>query len=239
MLEFKFFMEEADILFADERLSRSNFDQVEMDSVLDKLYQCLDYKDIQGAQYSLDLLFSYFKAKGSYSSLYVKFICSEIMKKVVLKELHTGFLEINDYLDRISRVDSLLDLRELIFTLIATINPEKGDKVKQDSTHKLIRTIKELIEKEYSQDISLDSIAETVYLSPSYLSYLFKKETGLSLIRYITQVRMEKAVELLTSTNMKIVDIYEQLGFRSATYFIQTFRHMYGVTPAKFREGSS
>jgi two-component system response regulator YesN len=238
MLEFKFFMDDYAILFADEQFEQANFDEIELNPILDKVYQCLEYHDLQGAKYSIELLFSYLKTKGQFSSLYTKFICSEIMKKVVTRENKHEFAEINDYLDKISKTISLHELKDIMFTIFSLIETNEGMKTKDDSNLKLIRTIKDLIEEEYSQDLSLEGIAEKVYLTPSYLSYLFKKETGQSLIRYITQVRMEKAVELLTDTNMKIVEMYTKLGYRSSTYFIQTFRHYYGVTPAKFREAS-
>ncbi len=238
ILEFKFFMEDHAILFADEQFNQASFDEIELNPIIEKLYQCLDYNDIQGAKYSIELLFSYLKTKGQFSSLYTKFLCSEIMNRVLSKEHRNGFSEINEYLDKISKSSSLHDLKEHMFDVFTLIESNIGSKVKNDSNHKLIRSIKQLIEEEYSQDLSLEGIAEKVYLTPSYLSYLFKKETGQSLIRYITQVRMEKAVELLRDTNMKIVDIYQKLGYRSSNYFIQTFRHHYGVTPAKFREAS-
>lgn len=239
MLEFKFFMEDQAILFSDEQFTQASFDEIELNQILEKVYQCLEYNDIEGAKYSVELLFSYLKTKGQFSSLYTKFICSEIMKKVVTRENKHEFAEMNEYLDKIYRTVSLHDLKDFMFAIFDQIEISTEMKAKDDSNLKLIRTIRELIGKEYGQDLSLEGIAERVYLTPSYLSYLFKKETGQSLIRYITQVRMEKAALLLTDTNMKIVDMYTLLGYRSSTYFIQTFRNHYGVTPAKFRESSS
>ncbi|CAM4227374.1 two-component system response regulator YesN [Paenibacillus endophyticus] len=239
MLEFRFFMEDQAILFSDEQFAQANFNDIELNQILEKVYQCLEYNDIEVAKYSLELLFSYLKTKGQFSSLYTKFICSEIMKKAVTRDNKLEFTEMNVYLDSIYRTVSLHDLKDFMFAIFDKIEISTEMKAKDDSNLKLIRTIRELIEKEYGEDLSLEGIAERVYLTPSYLSYLFKKETGQSLIRYITQVRMEKAALLLTESNMKIVDMYTLLGYRSSTYFIQTFRNYYGVTPAKFRESSS
>src|SRR5690606_35892298 len=182
------------------------------------------------------LLFTYLKTKGHFSSLYTKFLCSEIMSKVLVKEHKSSLPAINDYLDKISRCSSLHDLKDLMFAIIDMIEANAGSSAKAESANKIIEQIKQLIEENYEQDLSLEGIAQKVYLTPSYLSYLFKKETGQSLIRYITQVRMDKAVELLRDTNIKIVDICKMLGYRSSNYFIQSFRQHYGVTPAKYRE---
>ena len=79
-------------------------------------------------------------------------------------------------------------------------------------------------------------LADMVYLAPSYLSSLFKKETGQNLSKYIKQYRMEKAKELLTGTNMKIVNISEQVGYPNVSYFVQSFREYFGISPQKFRD---
>ena len=63
-----------------------------------------------------------------------------------------------------------------------------------------------------------------------------KKETGQNLSKYIKQYRMEKAKELLTGTNMKIVNISEQVGYPNVSYFVQSFREYFGVSPQKFRD---
>ncbi|MFD2876829.1 helix-turn-helix transcriptional regulator [Paenibacillus rhizoplanae] len=125
----------------------------------------------------------------------------------------------NHYLEQIHKTVSLQDLKDHMFAILSLMESVSGASPKKAANLKLIRTITDVIDKEYDQDLSLEGIAERVYLTPSYLSYLFKKETGQSLIRYITQVRMDKAVELLNTTNMKIVDIYKKLGYRSSTYF--------------------
>ena len=236
MLEFTFFMNDDAILFAGEQLAEASVDGVELQSISDKIYQCLDYGDTRGAKYGVELLFSYLKSKGHFSSLYTKFLCSEMMTKALGKEHKNNISVINEYLDKITRTASLHDLKDVMFDIFDLYESSAETKGKGESTNKIIEGIKRMVEEQYDQDLSLEGIAEQVYLTPSYLSYLFKKETGQSLIRYITQVRMDKAVALLKDTNMKIVDICKQLGYRNSNYFIQAFRQHYGVTPAKFRE---
>jgi two-component system response regulator YesN len=236
LLEFKFFMNDDAILFAGEQFAEASGDGVELQSIADKIYQCLDFGDMPGAKYGVELLFSYLKTRGHFSSLYTKFLCSEMMTKALGKEHKNSLSVINEYLDKITRSPSLHDLKDLMFDIFDLFESGAESKGKSESTNKIIEGIRQMIEERYDQDLSLEGIAEQVYLTPSYVSYLFKKETGQSLIRYITQVRMDKAVALLRDTNMKIVDICKKLGYRNSNYFIQSFRQHYGVTPAKFRE---
>ncbi len=108
----------------------------------------------------------------------------------------------------------------------------------QDTARKkAIQLAMQLIHENHHRDISLEWIAQQIYLSPGYLSGLFHKETGYSVIQYITLCRMEKAREYLTQTNMKIVDIARRVGYSNSSYFCLQFRKYYGVTAVQMREG--
>ena len=108
----------------------------------------------------------------------------------------------------------------------------------QDTARKkAIQLAIQLIRENYHRDISLEWIAQQIYLSPGYLSGLFHKETGRSVIQYITLCRMEKARDYLTQTNMKIVDIAGHVGYSNSSYFCLQFRKHYGMTAVQMREG--
>ena len=82
-------------------------------------------------------------------------------------------------------------------------------------------------------------LAAQVYLSPGYLSAIFKEETGVTLNRYIREVRMNKAKELLEGTNMKIARIAKEVGFSNSSYFCRSFREFFGMSPDSCRKGKS
>lgn len=81
-------------------------------------------------------------------------------------------------------------------------------------------------------------LAEKVYLSSGYLSFIFKKETGMNLNRFIKVFRMEKAGEFLRDTNMKVAQISEKVGFANVSYFCRSFREYYGCSPESYRKGT-
>ena len=78
-------------------------------------------------------------------------------------------------------------------------------------------------------------MAECVCLTPSYLSHIFKKETGENLGKFIKRVRMEKAKDLLENSYEKIVAISVAVGYQNVSYFCQSFREYYGISPQKYR----
>ena len=106
----------------------------------------------------------------------------------------------------------------------------------EEVPRKIIQRVINIVESKYQDEIGLDYIAGEVYLSPCYLSTLFKKEMGISLVKYIIQIRLTKAKELLIDTNIKIVDISKKVGFTYLPYFYTVFKSEFGMTPAEFRE---
>ncbi|MDR1669218.1 MAG: response regulator [Oscillospiraceae bacterium] len=101
---------------------------------------------------------------------------------------------------------------------------------------KTIRTVLKIIEVEYDQNIGLEYIAGQVYLTPSYLSVLFKNEMGVSLIRYINEFRLDKAKTMLLGSNRRIADISRLTGYQNLPYFYTVFKNRFGMTPAEMRE---
>ena len=107
------------------------------------------------------------------------------------------------------------------------------EKVKHaDIVYKVIEFIKE----NYHRHIPLDEIAEITYMSKTYLSTLFKKETGYSISEYINGIRVERAMTLLIDSDIQIVDIARMCGFEDQSYFTKVFRKITGSTPKKYRE---
>ncbi|WP_026511371.1 response regulator transcription factor [Butyrivibrio sp. LC3010] len=102
-----------------------------------------------------------------------------------------------------------------------------------------VELVKKYIKANYYKNISLNSLAEMVYLNTSYLSTIFKAETGCGINKYIKNVRMEKAREMLLTTNMKIADIGISVGFKNDSYFVKSFRDHFGKTPEKVRSGEN
>lgn len=99
-----------------------------------------------------------------------------------------------------------------------------------------INVILNYLEKYYYRKITLEEVAEYINISPFYLSKIFKKHTGVNFIDYLTDLKIEKAKELLAYTEMPVVNIAIELSFNEPNYFTRVFRKTVGVTPSKYRE---
>ena len=83
--------------------------------------------------------------------------------------------------------------------------------------------------------VTLEETAEAAGISASYLSRLFKKETGKAFVTYLTDYRMDHAAELILETNEKSYQIAERVGYLDANYFSYVFKKRFGVSPSKYR----
>jgi len=95
------------------------------------------------------------------------------------------------------------------------------------------------IRDNYMNNVSLENVAQHVFISPYYLSHLFKDELGITFVEYLTQVRIERARELLQSTGMSIVAIATEVGYEDASYFSKVFRKRCGLSPNLYRRQHS
>ena len=107
-----------------------------------------------------------------------------------------------------------------------------------NSTGQLIERAKAFIADHYTDaQLSVESLCSYLHLSPTYFSTLFKREVGMSFIAYVTQVRMERAAQLLQNTDEKTYRIAEQTGYADPNYFSYVFKRHFGISPSKFRTG--
>lgn len=100
----------------------------------------------------------------------------------------------------------------------------------------LIQKVITQIESDIASDLSLNNLAKIFEVNPSYLSSLFKKETGNTLTDYVNKQRIERAKELLVSTNIQIQNIAQRCGMLDVNYFTKTFKKYTDLTPKKYRE---
>ncbi len=91
------------------------------------------------------------------------------------------------------------------------------------------------IQMNYFEPITLKTVADFVYLSPSHFSRIFKEQTGVTFVEFLTEYRLEKSKNLLKMTSLSIDVIASQVGFSSSAYFATTFKRKESQTPSEYR----
>ena len=99
----------------------------------------------------------------------------------------------------------------------------------------IIGRAKELVAANYNKKLSLDEVADQVGMSPSYFSFIFSKETGQTFVAYLTEVRVQKAKEMLENSAMKTSEIGFEVGYKEPHYFCTVFKRSEGCSPKEYR----
>ena len=134
--------------------------------------------------------------------------------------------------DSISSLEKSMILIEKI--IIQAI--EIRDNASMKKYERLLQQAKDYINEFYSRDdISLNTVAASVNISPSYFSTIFSQELGVTFIEYLTDVRMQKAKELLMCTTKKTAEVGFAVGYKDPHYFSYLFKKTQNCTPKEFR----
>lgn len=111
---------------------------------------------------------------------------------------------------------------------------------KEEAEHNLsaiVARAKECIEKNYGDwELSVQVMADSFAVNPSYLSRIFKQEMGINLVEYMTKLRIHRAVVLLETTDLLIYEIADKVGYKSQHYFCAAFKKVLGVAPTEYRQ---
>lgn len=91
------------------------------------------------------------------------------------------------------------------------------------------------MDSHYGEALSLEQLAQQFYLSPSYLSRIFKRETGVNLSTYLQNVRIEAAKTLLRTSDLKSYEVAERVGINDPVYFSRIFKKVTGLKPKDYR----
>lgn len=130
---------------------------------------------------------------------------------------------------------------KLIVLLHREINEETPNLDSQEFSFKsrekktIVETITKYLNENYTQDISLYTLSRNMYLSPVYISKIFKEIMGDSPINYLIQIRLSKARLLLKDTDYSIKTISKMVGYNDPYYFSKLFKKYYGISPNKVR----
>lgn len=151
-------------------------------------------------------------------------------------EFNTDLWEITtkrvDY-HHIVYIDNVEELRHWLKKVFNDII-NSFESYKKISSEHLIQKAKQYIDNNYYKDISLDDVADQIFLNPIYFSRFFKQQTGENFIDYLTKVRMEKAIELLKQNRYKAYEIGEKVGYKNSRYFSRVFKQYTGCTTKEY-----
>ena len=137
---------------------------------------------------------------------------------------------------KIYQFDSLEALKQwLLDSCVKVRNSIRRERT--DTAKLLVNKALDYLGEHYcDSELSVDTLCSYLNVSATYFSILFKRETGLSFVNYLTKVRMEKALQLLNTTDEKTYNISTMVGYTEPNYFSYVFKKHYGVSPSNYRK---
>lgn len=182
--------------------------------------------------------FQTIREKKMTSILFLTAICAELLTKtarnVSAKKALEGMEELAKSYQHVEISRDSFQLEELVLRKLlemeSILQASRGGKTKR-----LVKEVESLIQQKYNQALTIQQIANEVYVSPSYLQSLFKKETGQTMNDYMTFVRIEKAKELLKDPAVKVYEVAYQVGYQDTHYFSKIFKKLVGLNPLDYR----
>ncbi len=163
-------------------------------------------------------------------------IHNAIKRAVVKLDMRIPGFSVNDLFqpDYLLKFNDLAELKQDIALLMSQF---LGLSHLEEGT--LINRIRQYMLEHYAENLSLSKIAQEHYLNPSYLSQLFKSKTGENISRFLEDIRVEKAKELLSSLSVSVVDVAFLVGYNDARYFSKVFKKNTGMQPSVYQERSN
>jgi len=154
--------------------------------------------------------------------------------------IDTGFPVVNfhtqddGYLNEIQTLGSWDDVKSWINDFIDRVFKTISASIKNREVVDITK-VKDYIEANYDKNITLDTVASIACMNAYYFSSFFKKHTGENFKDFLTKIRMEKALKILMTSDCKVYEIAEKVGFNDSRHFSDMFRKYYGSNPADYK----
>lgn len=170
---------------------------------------------------------------GSYIEGRNKLIETMVILHRNIMQSGIDFKHLNDYIVCMENVMEYIRLEAWCRERISEICDE-FIKARTKNTNRIIVGAKKYIKANYNKEITLDELSRHTCVSPHYFSRLFKEETGENYIDYLTKIRIEKARELMESSDLSIKEICFKIGYGDPNYFSRLFKKVEKITPSEY-----
>ena len=235
-MEEKFYHPEKHVFSNEDDVLKLSVGEVQDSQIMQMISEDITRKDTDQLRKHFACLKEKYHDNTKYSAMYIKFVFSNVIQELFQENQFSGERRLEHEIERLYNCRNIMEILEVTEDNIKEYEAFLDRSM--SSSRNEVAAVKNYIYQHYEEDLNLEMLAEKVYLSSGYLSFIFKKETGMNLNRYIRVFRMEKAKELLCSTNMKVAQVSEHVGFANVSYFCRSFREYYGSSPESYRKGT-
>ena len=183
------------------------------------LFQALKLRHIDIPSYEESMADYFDEFKKQYGNV----LTQVDLERMYLLENMYAYANVDDYQN---------SLMEFILEIQSRINDTSQDSKNLQKIKKAVA----YIEENYDKDLNMAVVSNEISMNYSLFSFAFKQYTGTNFVTYLRDIRMEKAKQLLTETDFKVIDISQQVGYDNEKHFMKVFKSVCGVSPTEYRK---
>lgn len=155
----------------------------------------------------------------------------------MLKDLLLDLHRVCDIREPVMELEIKWHLEKFFFILFRDVFIRKQQHERsREAANKNIRVVLDYIQEHYQSPLNIEELAQLLHFSEPYFMRFFKKHTGMTCVDYINDFRMAKAIELLQTTSMTVMEIAMQVGLHNISYFNRLFKKKFQMTPKQYRK---
>ena len=228
------------VCFDDIRTSKSSY-HYPMDTER-QLINCIKSGDFQMACSILDEVFENNFTPAAMSNVMAKCLVFDLASTMLKTIPEADVLNDNTFLNELDIFERLLSCKMIKDMKLQIVDIMKEiclyiQQNRKGRKETLVENVIEYIQDNYSDaNLSVSAIAGRFQLTPTYLTKLFKEQTGEGLLDYLIKIRIQKAKQLMKNNDVSIKDLAEKVGYFSSAAFIRAFKKCEGVTPGLYKE---
>lgn len=220
-----------------DNLDFKNYDEVNFDSDIQQIKSAIRagvYNDIEQILMQMKNKMEVSNIRSTKSnyilSTVINLVLSMCQNQSLLYSKYESSLDIYEDLMRASSLSDAFDIIAKVANIVVDINRN----LIINQVDRKLEQILEYIDLNYNKSIVLDDVADKMDLTSNYICSLLKKHRNTTFVKYLTKIRMEKAIELLQTKKYKIVDISMMVGYEDPFYFSHCFKKQMGISPKEF-----
>ncbi len=234
-MEEKYYLPDARVFASDEDDIRAVNREVQDSQIVQRISEDIGRKDIDQLWKHFNYIVDKYQSRTHFSAMYMKFVFSNVIQELYSEREFSDDESLAREIDRLYRCENMQDIVSVTRENVRRY--ERFLRASMEQSKEKVKGLKDYIDAHFQEDIDMRMLPSEVHSYPGYLCFLFYKELGITVNRYQSVCRMEKARELLQTTELSVAEISTRVGFYSETYFANSYREYFGVEAEDDRAG--
>jgi AraC-type DNA-binding domain-containing proteins len=237
----KFYLGRDKVIFYNDIKFAKNTVFPDVDEIIRNIIFSVKVGNQEDIYIKLDGLFEEYSQSAGINCKYIQNIAAGMVLQAI-KVLMELDLNVNSFfaeelmpLNQLMVLETIPDIKSWLKSTFKNMVDIINDNNTKRMTN-ITTTVKRIIQEKYMKDLLIEDIANEVFLSPNYLNTIFKKNSGKSINKYLIEIRMSKAMEMLNKPDATIYKVSESVGYKNIAHFSTLFKKYTNMTPMEYRE---